>query len=150
MDPVHRPDHPLVDTMPSASTSACFDKAVIIRPRAPPPGRQARLPWAGGWSPLPLMRQPSPQGDELSIGGESPPKREPTKKVARWHIPYGGAFRPRHLAYPDGGVIRPRYSNTLVFNVKNRGDITPREREPAMATTCNWRNLRGARGTVHI
>ena len=108
----------------------------------------AAMGWGWG-SPLPLTRQPPTQGDELSIG-EKAPLRGNQKKVARWHIPDGGAIRPRHLAYPDGGVIRPRYSNTLVFNVKNRGDITPREREPAMATACNWRNLRGTRGTVHV
>ena len=83
------PDHSLVDDMPSASTGVCFDKAVIIRPRAPPPGRHTRLQWAVGWSPLSLARQPPLQGDELSIGEESSPKGGTKKKIAGRKLPDG-------------------------------------------------------------
>ena len=54
---------------------------------------------------------------------------------------------------PDGGVIRPRYSNTMLFNEKTQAALLRLLRllrKPPMTTPCNWRNLRGARGTVHI
>ena len=83
------PDHSLVDDMPSASTGVCFDKAVIIRPRAPPPGRHTRLQWAVGGGALCRLRDSPPQGDELSIGVESPPKGGTKTKIAGRELPNG-------------------------------------------------------------
>ena len=46
---------------------------------------------------------------------------------------------------PDGGVIRPRYSNALLFNEKTQAALLRLLRllrKPPMTTPCNWRNLR--------
>ena len=73
-------------------------------------------------------------------------------------IPSGGVIGPRYAetkkkvagSIPYGGVIRPRYWNTMVFNHKNQWIFTPLLRETQHDATCNWRNLRGTRGTVHF
>ena len=67
--PHHKPERPLVDDMPSASTCACFDKAVIIRPRAPPPGRQTPL---CGVEPSAAFAAAPPMGTSSRLG-ELPP-----------------------------------------------------------------------------
>ena len=73
------PDHSLVDDMPSASTGVRFDKAVIIRPghHHRDDTRGCSGLWGGA---LCRLRGGPRQGDELSIGEESPPKGGTQKK----------------------------------------------------------------------
>ena len=62
-----------------ASVYACFGKAAIVRPRAPPPGRQASQAREKlGWGPLLQLQQP-PRGDGPTGGGNTPPRGDQTK-----------------------------------------------------------------------
>ena len=77
------PDHSLVDDMPSASTGVCFDKAVIIRPRAPPPGRHTiGCNGLRGEALCRLCGSPPPRGRTLDWGRKPPEGGEPNKKIA--------------------------------------------------------------------
>ena len=63
MLPFTRGSIPGVNDNMRASVYACFGKAAIVRPRAPPPGRQASRAWEKlGWGPLLQLQQPPPRG----------------------------------------------------------------------------------------
>ena len=67
-----------------AGEYVCFDEAVIIRPQAPPPGRQTQKGSALRWGPQLLSQLPPPKRDEPSIGGtHASRRREPKKRGGR-------------------------------------------------------------------
>ena len=79
MLPFTRGSIPGVNDNMRASVYACFGKAAIVRPRAPPPGRQASHSWDElGWGPLLQLQQPPPEGMDPRAGATPP--RGGTKK----------------------------------------------------------------------
>ena len=64
---------PRVNDNMHAGEYVCFDKAVIIRPQAPPPGRQTQKGSALRWGPQLLSQLPHPNGTSPRLGEHMPP-----------------------------------------------------------------------------
>ena len=73
MLPFTRGSIPGVNDNMRASVYAYFGKAAIVRPRAPPPGRQASQAREKlGWGPLLQLQQPPPEGMDPRAGATPP------------------------------------------------------------------------------
>ena len=84
--PYHIPHLSRFDGMSSASNGECFDKAVIIRPRAPPPGRQTQKGWTLRWGSQLHSQLPPPTGRAFDWGNTCPPQGGTKKKTRRQRI----------------------------------------------------------------
>ena len=84
--------------------SVCFDKAVIIRPRAPPPGRQTQKGWALKWGSNAFGVAP-PNGTSPR-GTHAPRRGQPTKKSGA-----ADNCTPHKTSFPGGNAntFQPSY-----------------------------------------
>ena len=96
---------PRVNDNMHAGEYVCFDKAVIIRPQAPPPGRQTLKGSALRWGPQLLSQLPPPNGTSPRLGEHMPPAGGNQKNGAAENC------TPHKTSFPGGNAntFQPSY-----------------------------------------
>ena len=96
---------PRVNDNMHAGEYVCFDKAVIIRPQAPPPGRQTQKGSALRWGPQLLSQLPPQNGTSPRLGEHMPPAGGNQKNGAAENC------TPHKTSFPGGNAntFQPSY-----------------------------------------
>ena len=114
---------PRVNDNMHAGEYVCFDKAVIIRPQAPPPGRQTQKGSALRWGPQLLSQLPHPNGTSPRLGEHMPPAGGNQKNGAAENC------TPHKTSFPGGNAntLQPsykpyRHTNRHTNRARRRGN----------------------------